>query len=90
MLTVRRLDHKAALYETFLSRSQEITQRQQIDTSNIRVISRAVPPKSRSWPPRTMILLAAGAFAGLVLGVGAALALGLFGYLRRPQLQTAR
>lgn len=81
---------KAALYETFLSRSQEITQRQQIDTSNIRVISRAVPPKSRSWPPRTMILLAAGAFAGLVLGVGAALALGLFGYLRRPQLQTAR
>ncbi|WP_163270746.1 GumC family protein [Chelativorans alearense] len=76
---------KAALYETYLSRSQQITERQQIDTSNIRVISRAVPPKSRSWPPRTMILLAAGAFAGLVLGLFAALTLGLFGYLRESQ-----
>lgn len=78
---------KATLYETFLSRSQQITERQQIDTSNIRVISSAVPPQSRSWPPRTMIILAAGAFVGLFLGLCAALARGLYGYPR--ELQTS-
>ncbi|MCT7376263.1 GumC family protein [Chelativorans sp. EGI FJ00035] len=76
---------KAALYETFLSRSQEITERQQINTSNIRVISHAAPPKSRSWPPRTIIILAAGVFIGLLLGLGAALLLGLFRYSSQPQ-----
>ncbi|WEX10626.1 GumC family protein [Chelativorans sp. AA-79] len=93
MVRLRELERdaraKAALYETFLSRSQEITERQQIDTSNIRVISRAVPPISRSWPPRTLILLAAGAFAGLFIGVGLALALGLLRYLREPQARAA-
>ncbi|WP_028033049.1 GumC family protein [Chelativorans sp. J32] len=88
LVTLRELERdaraKAALYETFLSRSQEITERQQIDTSNIRVISRAVPPTSRSWPPRTMILMAAGAFGGLFIGLGLALALGLLNYLRLP------
>jgi len=88
LVTLRELERdaraKAALYETFLSRSQQITERQQIDTSNIRVISRAVPPNSRSWPPRTMILLAAGAFAGLFIGLGLALALGLLRHLRQP------
>ncbi|WP_011582191.1 MULTISPECIES: GumC family protein [Chelativorans] len=88
LVTLRELERdaraKAALYETFLSRSQQITERQQIDTSNIRVISRAVPPTSRSWPPRTMILLAAGALAGLFIGLGLALALGLLRHLRQP------
>jgi len=88
LVTLRELERdaraKAALYETFLSRSQEITERQQIDTSNIRVISRAVPPTARSWPPRTMILMAAGAFAGLFIGLGLALALGLLRHLRQP------
>ncbi|MCW0001418.1 GumC family protein [Pararhizobium sp. YC-54] len=70
---------KAALYETHLTRAQQITEQQQINTSNIRVISRAMPPQSRSWPPRTLILLAAGAFAGVVIGIGLAL---LFGVLR--------
>jgi succinoglycan biosynthesis transport protein ExoP len=70
---------KAALYETHLTRAQQITEQQQINTSNIRVISRAMPPQSRSWPPRTLILLAVGAFAGIAIGVGLAL---LFGILR--------
>lgn len=72
---------KAAVYETYLGRTRQITERQQIDTSNVRVISPPVPPKSKSWPPRTLILLAAGAVGGGVMGTGLALMLGLSGYL---------
>ncbi|WP_226951268.1 GumC family protein [Rhizobium terrae] len=72
---------KAAVYETYLGRTHQITERQQIDTSNVRVISPPVPPKSKSWPPRTIILLAAGGVAGVMLGAGLALVLGLNGHL---------
>ncbi len=80
---------KAALYETHLTRAQQITEQQQINTSNIRVISRAMPPQSRSWPPRTLILLAAGAFAGIAIGVGLALLFGILRALRQHQPRTA-
>ncbi len=76
---------KAALYETHLTRAQQITEQQQINTSNIRVISRAMPPQSRSWPPRTLILLAAGAFAGIAIGIGLALLFGILRVLRHNQ-----
>ena len=62
---------KAAIYETHLARAQQIGERQQIDTSNVRVISSPMPPKARSWPPRTLILLAAAVMLGLVLGIAA-------------------
>ncbi len=70
---------KASIYELFLSRARQVTEQQQLDTTNVRVISPAVPPPSRSYPPRTALVMAAGAFAGLLLG--AALAFGL-GFLR--------
>jgi uncharacterized protein involved in exopolysaccharide biosynthesis len=73
---------RAAVYETYLSRTRQINERQQIDATNVRVISEAVPPKTKSWPPRTVILLAAGAVGGFALGVALALALGLSGHLR--------
>jgi len=72
---------KAAVYETYLGRTHQITERQQIDTSNVRVISPPVPPKAKSWPPRTIILLAAGGIGGFMLGTGLALMLGLWGHL---------
>ncbi len=79
---------KAALYETHLTRAQQITEQQQINTSNIRVISRAMPPQSRSWPPRTLLLLAAGAFAGIAIGIGLALLFGILRALRQHQPRT--
>ena len=81
---------KAALYESYLARTQQVTEREQIDTTNVRVISRPLPPTGRSWPPRTVILLAAGAMAGLALGLGAALALGLWQFLRIPPVERSR
>jgi polysaccharide biosynthesis transport protein len=87
-VTLRDLERdaraKAALYETHLTRAQQITEQQQINTSNIRVISRAMPPQSRSWPPRTMLLLAVGAIAGLAIGIGLACLSGLLRVLRQP------
>lgn len=73
---------KAALYETHLARTQQIGERQQIDTTNVRVISRPLPPKSRSWPPRTLILLGIAGFLGLCMGIGLALTLGAWRHLR--------
>ncbi len=73
---------KAAVYETYLSRTHQISERQQIDTSNVRVISPPVPPQSKSWPPSSVLLLIGGAFAGAMFGVLMALTLGLFGHMR--------
>ncbi len=75
---------KTAIYESFLSRARQITEREQIDTTNVRVISTAVPPPGRSWPPRTVLVIGIGAFAGLLLGMGVAIALGIWRDMRWP------
>lgn len=73
---------QAAIYEAFLSRATQITERQQLDTTNVRVISEPLPPKSRAWPPRTIQLVILGLVAGLALGALASIALLLFGQMR--------
>lgn len=75
---------KTAIYESFLSRARQITEREQIDTTNVRVISTAVPPPGRSWPPRTVLVIGMGAVAGLLLGMGIAVAMGIWRDMRRP------
>ena len=80
----REARSRAAIYETYLARTQQITEREKIDTTNVRIISRPVPPAARAWPPRTIFLLAAGAFAGMALGVGLALGFGFWRFLRTP------
>jgi len=76
---------KSAIYEAFLSRARQVTEREQIDTTNVRVISTAVPPPARSWPPRMVILLGAGAVGGFMLGMFLAVVLGMARDMRRPR-----
>ena len=75
---------KTAIYESFLSRARQITERGQIDTTNVQVISTAVPPNKRSWPPSTTILVGAGAVGGFGLGMLLAIAWGILRDMRRP------
>ncbi|PRD44306.1 lipopolysaccharide biosynthesis protein [Phyllobacterium phragmitis] len=81
----RDMAAKVAIYQTFLTRAGETAERQQLDTTNIRVISTAVPPLSKSWPPRTILLIAGGAFVGLAIGICLVLAIGLLGAFREDQ-----
>ena len=78
---------KATIYEAFLSRAAQVTEREQIDTTNVRVISTAVPPAARSWPPRTVVMLGAGAVGGLLLGAILAVGLGIFRDMRRDRVR---
>lgn len=69
---------KTAIYEAFLVRVRQLTERQDLDTTNIRVISQPVPPRSRSWPPSTTQVAGFGAMAGLVVGVLGVLGRGIW------------
>lgn len=85
-IRLRELERKAAaeaaIYEAFLVRAGQVAQREQIDSTNIRVMSPAVPPEIRSYPPRTYLLMIGGTIGGLFLGVMLAAALGLRTRLR--------
>ncbi|SFV37214.1 Uncharacterized protein involved in exopolysaccharide biosynthesis [Devosia crocina] len=80
-LELRQLERTAAskvtIYEAYLDRAQEIAERSELSTNNVRVISPAVPPISRSYPPRTLMLIGAGFFAGAMAGIMLAFGLGL-------------
>lgn len=68
----READASRAVYQAFLTRARETGEQQSIDNTNARVISRATPPRDKSWPPR-LLLLAVALFGGLGLGAGAGL-----------------
>lgn len=69
---------KAAVYEAFMARAGEAAQRQQIDATNVRIVTPAVAPANRSFPPRGYLLAAAGGMIGLFVGLFVAVALGLW------------
>jgi polysaccharide biosynthesis transport protein len=75
LVNLRALEREAeatrSLYETFLARFKEVNAQESLQTSGVRVISRATAPLTHSFPKTNMIL-----FAALVvgLGLGAALA----------------
>ena len=68
----REVEASRAIYQAFLARARETGEQQSIDNTNARVISRATPPRDKSWPPR-LLLLAVALFGGLGLGTGAGL-----------------
>jgi uncharacterized protein involved in exopolysaccharide biosynthesis len=75
---------KTAIYENFLSRSKQISESENIDATNVRVISTPLPPTRRSWPPPTALLIVAGAVAGFLLGLMIALGRGIARDMRQP------
>ncbi|GGB07342.1 cell shape-determining protein [Brucella endophytica] len=84
---------KAAIYQRYLERTRQLNERERIDTTNVQVISAPTPPKGRSWPPSTKLLVVLGAIGGFGLGLLLALARGIRQDMRlppdAPQLKTA-
>jgi succinoglycan biosynthesis transport protein ExoP len=71
LVKLRELNAEAsarrALYQSFFSRAQETGEQSGIDTSNTRIISKAISPDQASWPVRGFIMLAA-VIGGVGLG----------------------
>jgi polysaccharide biosynthesis transport protein len=66
----RDVQASRAVYESFLVRSRETGEQEQVDTKNIRIISEADRPIVRSSPPPSLILGLAAALLGFASGVG--------------------
>ena len=70
----RDVQANRAVYEAFLVRARESGEQEQIDTKNIRVITRAEMPLRRSSPPPSTLVAMAGLLIGIASGVGLVLA----------------
>jgi polysaccharide biosynthesis transport protein len=74
MVTLRELERDVlasrAVYEAFLVRARETGEQEQVDTKNIRIISRADPPLRRSFPPSNLALAMSAIFFGIACGSG--------------------
>jgi polysaccharide biosynthesis transport protein len=74
MVGLRELQREAqasrAVYETFLARARETGEQERLDTKNIQVITKAIPPLNRSWPPSNPVVALAALFVGLASGTG--------------------
>lgn len=67
----RDLDAVRSVYSSYLVRAQEAREQANVDSTNVRVISEALPPARKSWP-RLSILLVGAVGAGIGLGAGLA------------------
>lgn len=79
---------KSSIYQSFLVRAGEATQRERVDATSVRVVSSAAPPEQRSYPPRTLYLALGGLIAGFLFGCALALAIGFAGAYRRMLRET--
>lgn len=73
-IRLRQLEREAeasrAVYQDALLRSRETAEQARLDTLNAQVVSQAVAPSDRSFPPKPSMLLPLGLIAGLLLGGG--------------------
>ena len=87
LVKLRELEREAsartALYQTFLTRAGETAQRQQIDATDVRVITPATAPARPNWPPRPIVAAAAGLMFGLLLAGSLLTGLGYLRAIRR-------
>jgi uncharacterized protein involved in exopolysaccharide biosynthesis/Mrp family chromosome partitioning ATPase len=74
LVGLRELEREAqanrTVYESFLVRARETGEQEQIDTKNIRIISRADLPLTRSWPPPSLLIGLAAMMLGGACGTG--------------------
>jgi polysaccharide biosynthesis transport protein len=74
LVGLRELEREAqanrTVYESFLVRARETGEQEQIDTKNIRIISRADAPLTRSWPPPSLPIGLAAIMLGAACGTG--------------------
>ena len=78
---LRELEREASatseIYESFLKRARETREQQNLNTSNIRVISEATPPIKPIGPSRK-IIAAAGVVLGFLAGLAVVMMLGAY------------
>ena len=95
LVRLRELEREAnatsQIYESFLKRARETREQQNLNTSNIRVISDATPALQPIGPSRK-IIAAGGMFAGFFIGLAITLLLGAYrsvtsGFSRAPATQ---
>ncbi|MGE8125775.1 GumC family protein [Methylobacterium sp. NPDC080182] len=72
----RTLDARRGIYEAYLKRAREASEQERLNTTNVRIISAAVPARQRTFPPSPKIVLPVALVLGLLLGGGIALMLG--------------
>lgn len=81
LVRLRELEREAnatsQIYESFLKRARETREQQNLNTSNIRVISEATPALEPIGPSRK-IIAAGGMFAGFVFGLAVTLLFGAY------------
>ena len=53
----RQAEAARSIYQAFLVRARETLEAANVDTTNARVITRALPPLQKSWPPTLLLLL---------------------------------
>lgn len=68
----RDLDAVRTVYANYLQRAQETREQTNVDSTNARIISEAMPALKKSWPPKGLLVFGA-VFGGLALGIGMAL-----------------
>jgi len=70
----REVQANRSIYESFLVRAREAGEQEQIDTKNIRVITKADLPLRRSWPPSTLLIALTAVMLGGACGTGLVIA----------------
>ncbi|MBZ9658492.1 lipopolysaccharide biosynthesis protein [Mesorhizobium sp. ESP-6-4] len=68
----RDLDAVRTVYANYLQRAQETREQTNVNSTNARIISEAMPALKKSWPPKGLLIFGA-IFGGLALGIGMAL-----------------
>lgn len=68
----RDLDAVRTVYANYLQRAQETREQTNVNSTNARIISHAMPALKKSWPPKGLLVFGA-IFGGLTLGIGMAL-----------------